>query len=148
MTSPEIDSQLEGLLDYLKRSRRFDFTGYKRSSLSRRVQHRMHIINQYSEYLDYLEVHPEEFLHLFNTLLINVTNFFRDRPFWNFLSSEVLPRIIDQKEPNEPIRVWSAGCASGEEAYSLAMAFADLLGAEQMRQVKIYATDVGEESLH
>lgn len=148
MTSPEIDLQLEGLLDYLKRSRRFDFTGYKRSSLSRRVQHRTHIINQYSEYLDYLEVHPEEFLHLFNTLLINVTNFFRDRPFWNFLSSEVLPRIIDQKEPNEPIRVWSAGCASGEEAYSLAMAFADLLGAEQMRQVKIYATDVGEESLH
>ena len=148
MTSPEIDSQLEGLLDYLKRSRRFDFTGYKRSSLSSRVQHRTHIINQYSEYLDYLEVHPEEFLHLFNTLLINVTNFFRDRPFWNFLSSEVLPRIIDQKEPNEPIRVWSAGCASGEEAYSLAMAFADLLGAEQMRQVKIYATDVGEESLH
>ena len=148
MTSPEIDSQLEGLLDYLKRSRRFDFTGYKRSSLSRRGQHRTHIINQYSGYLDYLEVHPEEFLHLFNTLLINVTNFFRDRPFWNFLSSEVLPRIIDQKEPNEPIRVWSAGCASGEEAYSLAMAFADLLGAEQMRQVKIYATDVGEESLH
>ena len=150
MTSPEIDLQFEALLNYLKHSRGFDFTGYKRSSLSRRVQHRMQTIDikQYSEYLDYLEVHPEEFLHLFNTLLINVTTFFRDRPFWDFLSNEVLPRIIAQKESGEPIRIWSAGCASGEEAYSLAMAFTDLLGAEQLQRVKIYATDVDEEALH
>ena len=151
MTSPEIDLQFEALLNYLKRSRGFDFTGYKRSSLSRRVQKRMQAIDidQYDEYLDYLQVRPEEFLPLFNTLLINVTTFFRDRPFWDFLSSEILPRIIAQKESNEPIRIWSAGCASGEEAYSLAMALADLLGVEQFQQrVKIYATDVDEEALY
>ena len=151
MTTPEADLQFEALLNYLKRSRGFDFTGYKRSSLSRRVQKRMQAINidKYDEYLDYLQVRPEEFLHLFNTLLINVTTFFRDRPFWDFLSSEILTRIIAQKELGEPIRIWSAGCASGEEAYSLAMALADLLGVEQFQQrVKIYATDVDEEALY
>ncbi len=151
MTSPETDLQFEALLNYLKRSRGFDFTGYKRSSLSRRVQKRMQAINidKYDEYLDYLQVRPEEFLHLFNTLLINVTTFFRDRPSWDFLNSKILPRITAQKESDEPIRIWSAGCASGEEAYSLAMALADLLGVEQFQQrVKIYATDVDEEALY
>jgi two-component system, chemotaxis family, CheB/CheR fusion protein len=142
--------EFEALLEYIKRSRGFDFTGYKRSSLMRRVNRRMQAvqIQGYSNYLDYLEVHPHEFNHLFNTLLINVTSFFRDRPTWDYLSSEIIPRILNLKNPKELIRVWTAGCASGEEAYTIAIVLADLLGAEQFRErVKIYATDVDEEAL-
>jgi two-component system CheB/CheR fusion protein len=142
---------LKHYLDYVKRSRGFDFTGYKRSSLMRRVSKRMQLvgIEGYSNYLDYLEVHPEEFSYLFNTLLINVTAFFRDRLAWEYLGNEIIPRIVARKEPNESIRVWSAGCASGEEAYTIAMLIAETIGIEQFRErVKIYATDVDEEALN
>src|SRR2546426_1182200 len=101
-----------------------------------------------AEYVDYLEVHPGEFTFLFNTILINVTEFFRDPPAWEFLTAEVIPRILESKGTHEQIRVWSAGCASGEEAYSVAMSFAEPLGIEGMRErVKVYATDVDEEAL-
>ncbi len=140
---------LEVLLDYMKQ-RGFDFTGYKRSTVMRRVLKRMQKveIDSYRDYIDYLELHPQEFTHLFNTLLINFTSFFRDRSVWDYLTKEIVPRIIAGKAPNEPIRVWSAGCASGEEAYTLAMVLAEALGVEQFRQrVKIYATDIDEEAL-
>ncbi|MGJ3245842.1 MAG: CheR family methyltransferase [Elainellaceae cyanobacterium] len=140
----------EALLDFLRRSRGFDFTGYKRSSLRRRVTKRMQTrgIDDFGDYLDYLEVHPEEFVPLFNTILINVTGFFRDRVAWNYLWHQTLPDLLGEKQPEEPIRVWSAGCSSGEEAYTLAIILSELLGTEQFRQrVKIYATDVDEEDL-
>ncbi|MGJ3253875.1 MAG: CheR family methyltransferase [Elainellaceae cyanobacterium] len=149
-SNSEEDRIFESLLDFLRQSRGFDFTGYKRSSLRRRVTKRMQTrnIDHFSDYLDYLEVHPEEFVPLFNTILINVTGFFRDRAAWNYLWHQTLPNLLDEKRPEEPIRVWSAGCSSGEEAYTLAMIFSELLGTEQFRQrVKIYATDIDEEDL-
>jgi two-component system CheB/CheR fusion protein len=143
--------EFEALLDYIKRSRAFDFTGYKRSTLTRRVDKRMQTvgIEGYGTYLDYLEVHPEEFNHLFNTLLINVTSFFRDRPTWEYIASDIIPRILAAKKPSDPIRIWSAGCASGQEAYTIAMVIAQIIGIEQFKErVKIYATDVDEEALN
>ena len=140
----------EQLLEYLRQSRGFDFTGYKRSSLQRRVHKQMqsHNINNIGEYLDYLQVHPEEFSPLFNTILINVTGFFRDKEAWNYLQNQTIPRLLNYKTKRSLIRVWCAGCASGEEAYTLAMIFAEILGTEQFRQrVKIYATDIDEEAL-
>ncbi len=151
MTASDFNPEFEALLEYLKKSRGFDFTGYKRSSLMRRVNKRMQTVNieTYSDYADYLEVHPEEFIHLFNTILINVTSFFRDRPCWEYISSELVPRILARKEPHEPIRIWSAGCASGEEAYTLAIVLAEAIGIEQFRdRVKIYGTDMDEEALN
>ncbi|MBL1173723.1 CheR family methyltransferase [Pantanalinema sp. GBBB05] len=151
MTNTSENPEFEALLDYVKRNRGFDFTGYKRSSLMRRVTKRMQTVDieGYSSYQDYLEVHPEEFNFLFNTLLINVTSFFRDRSAWEYIASEVIPRIIAYKEPGEPIRIWSAGCASGEEAYTIAIMLAEIIGVEQFRErVKIYATDVDEEALN
>jgi two-component system, chemotaxis family, CheB/CheR fusion protein len=148
--SPENHDTFEVLLDYLKRGRGFDFTGYKRSSLRRRITKRMqqHQIDSYSDYLDYLEVHPEEFAHLFNTILINVTAFYRDAPAWEYLATEIVPRIVSGKLPGEPIRVWSAGCASGEETYTIAIILAEALGWDEFRRrVKIYATDVDEDAL-
>ena len=83
----EPDPHLEALLVYLREQRGFDFTGYKRPSLVRRIRRRMADVGiaSVAEYQDYLEVHPEEFTPLFNTVLINVTSFFRDREAWDFL---------------------------------------------------------------
>jgi two-component system, chemotaxis family, CheB/CheR fusion protein len=95
------------------------------------------------EYIDHLEVHPDEFSQLFNSILINVTSFFRDDAAWDKLSRDVVPAILASKGADDPIRVWSAGCASGEEAYTLAMVWAEALGLDQFRErVKIYASDL------
>jgi two-component system, chemotaxis family, CheB/CheR fusion protein len=150
MNSPQRDEKFEALLEYLQRTRGSDFTGYKRPSLMRRVSKRMQIVGHqdFGDYLDYLEVHPEEFTQLFNTILINVTGFFRDQAAWEYLGREVIPRILTGKKADEPIRAWSAGCASGEEAYTLAMVLAEALGLDAFRRrVKVYATDVDEEAL-
>jgi two-component system CheB/CheR fusion protein len=148
--SETTDEAFEAVLRYMRDSRGFDFTGYKRTSLMRRVRHRMDQAGHptFEEYLDVLQASSDEFAALFNTILINVTAFFRDPEAWDFLRDHAIPDILAARGPNDPIRLWSAGCASGEEAYSLAMLFADALGAEAFRQrVKIYATDVDENAL-
>ncbi|NUT91682.1 MAG: PAS domain S-box protein [Saccharothrix sp.] len=144
------DADFEEVLRYLKESRGFDFTGYKRTSLMRRVRHRMAQvgIDNDIDYIDHLQVNADEFDALFNTILINVTGFFRDSEAWDHLRDEVVPTLLAERGPDDPIRVWSAGCASGEEAYSLAILLAEALGAERFRQrVKIYATDVDDDAL-
>jgi two-component system CheB/CheR fusion protein len=99
--------------------------------------------------MDYLEVHPTEFAELFNAILINVTAFFRDQPAWDYLRDEALPPLLASIPQHLPIRVWSAGCASGEEAYSIAMLLTEMLGREQyIDRVKIYATDIDDEALN
>jgi two-component system CheB/CheR fusion protein len=138
------------LLDYLKGSRGFDFSGYKLGGLVRRVRKRMLQvgIDSYTDYIDFLEVHADEFQPLFDTVLINVTDFFRDPQAWQSLATRVLPRILAGKGEDEPVRCWSAGCASGEEAYTLAMLLAEELGDQELRRrVKIYATDVDDHAL-
>src|SRR6185295_8312577 len=134
---------------YLKASRGFDFGAYKVSSLMRRVQKRMREIGigDYGAYTDYLEVHPHEFDPLFDTVLINVTSFFRDAPSWTCLAEKILPRLFEERDPRSPLRIWSAGCATGEEAFSLAMTLAETLSEEEIRRMKIYATDVDEDAL-
>jgi two-component system CheB/CheR fusion protein len=146
MTEPPV----EAILEYLRRSRGFDFTAYKRTSLKRRLDKRMQAvgISDYDAYLDYLEVHPGEFASLFNTILINVTAFFRDEPVWDLVARQVIPEMVASKTSSEPLRVWSAGSASGEEAYTMAILLAEALGPDAFRErVKIYATDVDEEAL-
>ncbi|TMA60153.1 MAG: PAS domain-containing protein [Deltaproteobacteria bacterium] len=145
------NQDFSAFVDFLKRSCGFDFTGYKPTSLMRRVNKRMQEVGveSLSAYQDYLEGHSEEPARLFNTILINVTAFFRDSLAWNYLTDEVLPHIIAGKPADQPIRVWSVGCASGEEAYTLAILLAEALGIEQLQQrVKIYATDRDEQTLH
>src|SRR5512145_1989003 len=96
MTKTEPDPELENLLQFLKQNRGFDFTGYKRASLARRIQGRMQAVGMlsFAEYQDFLEVQPDEFSHLFDNILINVTSFFRDPPAWAYLRSSVLPRLL------------------------------------------------------
>jgi two-component system CheB/CheR fusion protein len=142
-------AEFNRLLDYLKLNRGFDFSAYKVSSLMRRIQKRMRDVGvgSYAEYTDFLEVHPNEFGPLFDTVLINVTSFFRDTAPWQYLAEHILPRIVEASG-ERAIRVWSAGCASGEEAFTVAILLAELLGEEVFRQrVKIYATDADDGAL-
>jgi two-component system CheB/CheR fusion protein len=144
------EPEFETLLEHLKRSRGSDFTGYKRSTLVRRFRKRMDDVGAatYPDYAAYLDAHPDEFTALFNTILINVTSFFRDPEAWEALAREVLAPLAARKPAGEPIRVWSAGCASGEETYTVVMALAEVLGIADFRaRVKVYATDVDDEAL-
>ena len=140
----------EQLLQHLLDRRGLDFSGYKRTTVQRRVSKRMEQVSvkSYTDYIEYLDTHPEEFSKLFNTILINVTSYFRDPAAWDYLQREILPRLIASKERYEPIRVWCAGAASGQEAYTIAMLLCEALGSSEYRdRAKIYATDIDEEAL-
>ena len=146
----EESKSFERLLDYLWQNHGFDFSSYKRPSLMRRTQLRMSAVKveSYSAYFDYLKDNPEEFIDLFKTIEINFTGFFRDAPVWDYVKTIVIPRIINSKPSDGRIKVWSAGCASGEEAYTVAMLLAEALGVEQFNQrVRIYGTDVDQEAV-
>ena len=150
MSDSRTDTTLDALLDFVKETRGFDFTGYKRSTIQRRVAKRMAAVGveRYDDYVDFLELHGEEFAELFNTLLINTTGFFRDPQTWEYLAEEIAPQLLATRAPESPLRVWCAGCASGEEPYTVAMVLARVMGDPEFREwVKIYATDVDEEAL-
>jgi two-component system CheB/CheR fusion protein len=150
VTDEPTGPDFERLLEYIRESRGFDFGGYKRTTLVRRVTKRMTSVGvkDHAAYLEYLEAQPGEFAALFNTILINVTSYFRDASAWEYLQQDILPKIVANKERYEPIRVWSAGVASGQEAYSVAMLLCEALGASEYRQrAKIYATDVDDDAL-
>lgn len=144
------DDGLDNLLEYLRAARGFDFTEYKRPSLLRRVGRRVQETRcaSIADYQDHLEVHPEEFPVLLDTLLIKVTEFFRDPDAWAYLADSVLPQILAEGPADRPLRVWSAGCATGEEAYTIAILLVEALGETGFKErVKIYATDIDEEAL-
>src|ERR687893_3098439 len=102
----------------------------------------------FGDYLDFLEVHPAEFARLFDALLVNVTEFFRDPPVWERLREVAIPQLLHGKPAEDPIRVWSAGCATGQEACTIAMVLCEAIGKESYkRRVKIYATDIDEDAL-
>jgi len=144
------DPEFEALLKQIQETRGLDFRGYKRTSLRRRINIRMEAVNSedFAAYRAHLEAQPGEFEDLLNTVLINVTSFFRDADAWEVLKTDVIPAVVAAAEDDRPIRVWSVGCASGEEPYSIAMLLAEALGtADFCRRVKIYATDLDEEAL-
>ena len=148
--SPEPDAGFEQLLEFLRETRGFDYTEYKRPSLMRRFGKRMNAVgvSDFSDYRSYLEAEPREVHELFDAILINVTGFFRDGDTWQFLAEDVIPKILEQAAPERELRAWSAGCATGEEPFTVAMLFAEALGDDAFRQrVKIYATDVDEDAL-
>jgi len=145
------DVSLKDLLEELAEERNFDFRGYKKTTLERRFRRRMFQLNlsNYQDYGEYIGKHPDEVNELLNTLLINVTEFFRDPPAWEILRHEILPSLLKTIKPGHSFRVWSAGCASGEEPYSVAILLAEHFGPRiQDYDVKIYATDIDEDALN
>ncbi|HZD78768.1 MAG TPA: protein-glutamate O-methyltransferase CheR, partial [Actinomycetota bacterium] len=142
------EEQRTALLDYIREQRGVDFASYKRTTLKRRLEKRLQAIgaSDYGEYLDVLQASPEEFRGLLDTLFINITQFFRDPKAWNVLRRQLEGRLDPNAE--RPVRVWCAGVASGEEAYSVAMLLSEILGTDGfLGRAKIYATDVDDDAL-
>jgi two-component system CheB/CheR fusion protein len=127
-----------------------DFSEYKRATLLRRIERRIHVreLGSLAEYAEFLRQTPEEAAMLLNDLLISVTNFFRDKEAFAELEREILPRIFHEKKTGDQVRVWVAGCATGEEAYSMAMLLAERAwNAVEQPKVQIFATDIDEKAV-
>jgi two-component system, chemotaxis family, CheB/CheR fusion protein len=146
---PAREPGLEAVIDRLSVEHGFDVRGYKRTTLYRRLRKRMQELGcpAAEDYLLLLETDRHEHVELINTILINVTGFFRDPEAWQFLQEQCLPRQVRRRSAGEPIRVWSVGCATGEEAFSVAMALAEVMEQRSLRDLKIYATDLDEDAL-
>ncbi|MBV9697330.1 MAG: hypothetical protein JO005_10415, partial [Gammaproteobacteria bacterium] len=142
--------QMTELLSILRARTGHDFSGYKRPTLLRRTQRRMSLIGSdtLQHYATLLRERPEEAQALANDLMINVTGFFRDPEAWETLRTTVIRPLIDAQR-STPLRAWVSGCATGEEAYSLAMLFSEELEAARRPEleVKIFATDASERPL-
>lgn len=137
-------------LDILQQKSGVNFHHYKPTTLSRRIVRRMHLLNIESPdaYLAYLRDHEVEHHQLFRQLLIHVTSFFRDEPHFDFLCSEIIPRILESKSPTDTVRIWVCGCATGEEAYSIAIClFEHFSELYDLGRVKIFATDLSEAAI-
>lgn len=144
------DAELRLFLDRVREQSGIDFGAYKRPTIERRLQRRMAAVGTGSliDYQRYLDRHPEELQRLVATFLVKVTRFFRDPELFTYLREHVLPQLIAEARERRELRLWSAGCSTGEEAYTLAMIVAELLGDElEELPIRIFATDVATEAV-
>ncbi|MGF6394589.1 CheR family methyltransferase [Pseudomonas plecoglossicida] len=147
------DPLLDEILAALHSNTRHDFSHYKRATVLRRLERRLHVTGQadLAGYRDFLQQHQEESHALLADMLIGVTNFFRDREAFDALQRLVMPALVNEADTDETareVRVWSAGCSSGEEAYSLAMLVTEQLALEKRGgRVQIFATDLDERAI-
>lgn len=146
-----VDDPLRDLLTQVSAETNIDFRNYKTSTILRRIRRRMAITRNASmgDYAEYLRAHPVEIKELVKAFLIKVTGFFRDPEAFKFIKSAIVPELIDRgKKKDRVVRIWSAGCATGEEAYSLALIFADELGAEFSEwSIRVFATDLAADAI-
>ena len=146
-----IDSeQLQSILNILADREEINFSHYKISTLSRRINHRCALTHcdNLKDYISLLENSESEQKSLRHDLLIGVTQFFRDRPAWEYIESRILPELVAQLEPEDQLRIWVCACATGEEAYSMAIAVNEAIAkANKSINVKIFATDIDGDSL-
>ncbi len=127
-----------------------DFSGYKFNTIRRRIERRMALqqINRPEDYLRFVQKTPAELQTLFKDLLIGVTSFFRDREAFNTLRDKALEPLLINKDPERPVRIWVPACATGEEAYSIAILIVDLMAKlNRHHMVQIFATDIDDEAI-
>ena len=142
--------KLDELLHFLAEERDFDLRGYKPTTLERRVRKRMGqlSVKDYESYAEYIRGNPAETGPLLETVLINVTEFFRDPEAWEIIARDILPHLLKGLRTGDSFRAWVAGCSTGEEVYSLAILVAEFFGSRVSEfDIKIYATDVDESAL-
>ncbi len=141
----ERDSGIEALLEKILREAGWDFRGYKRAGIARRVGKRMAAgnVSSYGEYSRILDKDPDEWGRLFSSLTINVSEFFRDPEVFDYLR-HAIPRY---SASHERLKIWSCGCANGEEAYSMAMLLEETLVAPELKHTAIYATDIDIDAI-
>jgi two-component system CheB/CheR fusion protein len=152
VASEQAEDPLRPLLAQVSRRTNIDFSSYKPTTILRRIARRMAVtrISTLREYERYLDSHPEEAQELIRAFLIKVTGFFRDPEAYEFIRERVMPELIAMgREQGNVLRLWSAGCATGEEPYSLALLLADILGPELPEwSIKVFATDLDESAIN
>lgn len=150
-TVPEQDNEtFKQILTVLRVRRGVDFTYYKQSTLKRRIIRRMAIsrVEKPTDYLSFLRENKTEQDALYNDMLISVTNFFRDSQSFDVICNTIFPHLLSKKTVNEPLRIWVAGCATGEEAYSIAICLQEQLGDKATAmKIQIFATDISETAI-
>lgn len=147
---PDVTDFLRNVCEDLRYRLGHDFSQYKRSTMLRRIQRRMQVVGASTgaEYLQRLRDNSDEAELLFRDLLINVTCFFRDAEAFDYLRREVIPELLQGKGASDTVRIWTPGCSSGEEAYSIAILVAEALGRLKAKPtVQIFATDIDEPML-
>jgi two-component system CheB/CheR fusion protein len=147
--STQEEQLLQEILELVYKSTGHDFSNYKRPTINRRMAKRMaeKNIKSISAYYSYLGTHEEEVKDLCKEFLLHVTRFFRDPEAYDLLKTFAIPDILSRKEPGATIKIWTAACSTGEEAYSLAMVFDEVMAAKKMhdRDVKVFASDISQE---
>ncbi len=139
------------ILETVSKQAEIDFALYKEPTLKRRIARRMGFLglSKIRDYLDYLGEHPGEVELLYREFLVGVTNFFRDLHVWQAMETRVLKRLFEEGDTTAPLRVWSVGCSTGEEAYTLAMSLQKFRDDHKIeRDFRVYATDVNENSVN
>jgi two-component system CheB/CheR fusion protein len=152
VVKPEEQKSVDVFLEDLRTRMGLDFTQYKAPTILRRLQRRLLATGNptLEAYTDYLAAHPEEYQQLVSSFLIKVTEFFRDPELFEYLRTTVVPDLIEHaRQRGQDLRIWSAGCATGEEAYSLAILFAEALEAlsESAPKVRLFATDLDNDAI-
>jgi len=142
------DKDLQQIKESVLKNHGLDLSYFKPAFLARRIHVRMKMLNMRSssEYVNFLNSKPNEIGSLYDSLSINVTKFFRDKQVWQFFMQKVIPNLLEVIKPTDTIRIWSCGCASGEEPYSLAIMFNEVLQNTD-HKFKILATDINLNSL-
>ncbi len=143
-------TSLARIADILRNKTGNDFHGYKQNTFLRRVQRRMQVvqIDEITSYVDFLRNDKDEAQHLFNDLLIGVTEFFRDKREFEVLENQVIPKIFEDKGAGQQVRIWVLGCATGEEAYSIGILLREYMAKlDAAPQVQIFATDIDGRAL-
>jgi len=141
---------LTAIFQLLRRAKNVDFTHYRQTTILRRIQRRMIVnkIDKLEEYVRYIHSNPAEIKNLYQDLLINVTSFFRDPRVFDVLKLKIFPRLMKNRAPDMAMRIWTPGCASGEESYSVAMALLEFLGDKGTQTtMQLFGTDVSETSI-
>ena len=144
------DSGLGAIFQSLRRTTGVDFTQYRQTTILRRIHRRMvvHKIDRIDDYVNFVQANPAETKALYQDMLINVTSFFRNPQLFEALKAQVFPKILKNKSPDQAIRIWTPGCASGEETYSLAIALLEFLGTRAARfPIQLFGTDVSEPGI-
>jgi two-component system CheB/CheR fusion protein len=144
------EDELSRVFVLLRSAHDVDFSNYKLATIERRIRRRMavHKIERLREYVDLLSENAAEIDHLYADLLIRVTSFFRDDEVFEALRDEVLPALLRKRDPDTPLRVWVAGCATGEEVYSIAIVFHELIDSMRTEcPVQFFGTDISEPAI-
>jgi two-component system CheB/CheR fusion protein len=148
---PHLNSALHTIFGLLRDHTKVDFSDYKQTTIKRRIERRMIIqkTSSFQDYAKYLQAHQEEVHALFNDILINVTDFFRDPDSFEILKSQVFPALVKNRPLGAAIRIWVPGCSTGEEVYSIAISLIEFLNETGTQYpIQIFATDISEKVIN